>query len=254
MDNIDGKMYLVIKGMYAENKSCLKLNEFLTDWFDIICGVRQGDNLSPTLFAYLINSLALAIMNLGIGVALGNDKVSILLYADDMVLIGKNERELQTMLNCACMYDWSKQWRLKVNTDKTKIIHFRPTRQSVTRYNFNYGGSAVECVKYYKYLGVCVDEFLKYDKCSVILAESASRALGGIIAKFKKFKDCGYNTFTRLFNTGVLSILNYGAEVWGFGNYPKCDNVINRAMRFFLDVHRFAPTAGVVGDMGWLSL
>ena len=29
-------------------------------------------------------------MNLGIGVALGNDKVSILLYADDMVLIGKN--------------------------------------------------------------------------------------------------------------------------------------------------------------------
>ena len=125
--------------------------------------MRQGDNLSPTLFAYLINSLALAIMNLGIGVALGNDRVSILLYADDMVLIGKNERELQTMLNC--MYDWSKQWRLKVNTDKTKIIHFRPTRQNVTRYNFNYGDSAVECVKYYKYLGVCVDEFLKYDKC-----------------------------------------------------------------------------------------
>ena len=29
---------------------------------------------------------------------------------------------------------------------------------------------------------------------------------------------------------------------------------MNRAMRFFLGVHRFAPTAGVVGDMGWLSL
>ena len=83
-----------------------------------------------TLLAYLINSLALAIMNLGIGVVLGNDKVSILLYADDMVLIGKNERELQTMLNC--MYDWFRQWRLKVNTDKTKIIHFRPTRENVT--------------------------------------------------------------------------------------------------------------------------
>ena len=25
-------------------------------------------------------------------------------------------------------------------------------------------------------------------------------------------------------------------------------------MRLFLGVHRFAPTAGVVGDMGWLSL
>ena len=59
---------------------------------------------------------------------------------------------------------------------------------------------------------------------------------------------------TRLFETGVMSILNYGAEIWGYGNYPKCDTIMNRAMRYFVGVHRFAPTAGVVGDMGWLSL
>ena len=37
----------------------------------------------------------------------------------------------------------------------------------------------------------------------------------------------------------------------GYGNYPKCDTIMNRAMRYFVGVHRFAPTAGVVGDMGW---
>ena len=79
-------------------------------------------------------------------------------------------------------------------------------------------------------------------------------SLGGVIARLRNWKDCGYKTFTRLFETGVMSILNYGAEIWGYGNYPKCDTIMNRAMRYFVGVHRFAPTAGVVGDTGWLSL
>ena len=91
-------------------------------------------------------------------------------------------------------------------------------------------------------------------KCSSILADSAGRALGGVISKCKTLRDCGYKTFTKLFDAGVLSILNYGAEIWGYGNFSKCDNVINRAMRYFLGVHKFAPTAGLYGDMAWLSL
>ena len=87
-----------------------------------------------------------------------------------------------------------------------------------------------------------------------ILAESASRALGGIISKFKMLKDCGYKTYTKLFDSGVLPILNYGAEIWGYGKHPKCDNILNRAMRYFLGVHKYAPTAAVQGDMGWISL
>ena len=67
-------------------------------------------------------------------------------------------------------------------------------------------------------------------------------------------KDTGYVTYTKLFDAGVLSILNYGAEVWGHGKYPKCDLVMNKAMRHFLGVHKFAPTAAVQGDMGWMSL
>ncbi len=85
-------------------------------------------------------------------------------------------------------------------------------------------------------------------------ADSAGRALGGVITKFRSLKDCGYKTYTKLFDTGVLSILNYGSEVWGYGKYEKCDTVINRAMRYYLGVHKHAPTAGVQGEMGWLSL
>ena len=241
-------MYKIIKQMYTNTKSCLKLNNLFTDWFDVNCGVRQGDNLSPTLFSFLINDLATHIKNLNKGIKVGADKVSILLYADDMVLLADNERNLQYMLNS--MKEWTKKWRLKVNVNKSQIMHFRAKRKPCTSFNFVFGDERLEKVTSYKYLGI----YLDYIKCSHILAESAGRALGGIITTFTSLRDCGYRTYTKLFETGVLSILTYGAEIWGYGEYPKCDTVMNRAMRYFLGVHRFAPTAGVQGDMAWLSL
>ncbi len=46
-----------------------------------------------------------------------------------------------------------------------------------------------------------------------ILSESAGKALGGIITKFRSLKDYGYKTYTKLFESGVLSSLNYGPEI-----------------------------------------
>ena len=59
-------------------------------------------------------------------------KVSTLLYADDIVLIIHRAEKLQTMLNTLDL--WCKKWRLTVNPDKTKVIHFRTS--SFTRSNF----------------------------------------------------------------------------------------------------------------------
>ena len=196
--------------------------------------------------------MAYHIKSLNKGVQIGPDNVSILLYADDMVFIADTEKDLQNMLNC--MYEWARKWRLKVNVDKSNIIHFRNSRTRLTEFRFKYGLQNLETCKSYKYLGIYLDEHLNFTKCTELLSESASRALGSIISKFKSMKDTGYVTYTKLFDAGVLSILNYGAEVWGHGKYPKCDLVMNKAMRHFLGVHKFAPTAAVQGDMGWMSI
>jgi hypothetical protein len=36
--------------MYSQSKSCVRLNNTLTDFFGNYVGVKQGDNLSPNLF------------------------------------------------------------------------------------------------------------------------------------------------------------------------------------------------------------
>ena len=50
-----GKFYNAVKSMYSSPKSRVVLNEFETDFFDCPIGVKQGDYLSPTLFAIFIN-------------------------------------------------------------------------------------------------------------------------------------------------------------------------------------------------------
>ena len=56
-----------------------------------------------------------------------------------------------------------------------------------------------------------------------------------------------------LFNTGVVPILDYGSGIWG-NKLANAANVIqNKALRFYLGVHRFAPNCAIYGESGWLN-
>ena len=68
-----GKFYCAISSLYQNPKSKVVLNEFETDYFDCPIGVKQGDCLSPTLFAIFINDLAEEIKSSGVGLDLDSD-------------------------------------------------------------------------------------------------------------------------------------------------------------------------------------
>ena len=82
-------------------------------------------------FSMYLNDMAVGIKQLQCGVNLNGFELSILLYADDIVLIAPDERKLQLMLEFVS--SWCKKWRMAVNTDKTHVVHFRPARKSRTR-------------------------------------------------------------------------------------------------------------------------
>ena len=83
-----------------------------------------------------------------------------------------------------------------------------------------------------------------------VLADSVSRALGGIIGKTKILKYMGYATYTQLYQSCVCPILDYSSGVWGTGYFNKSANVQNRAIRYFLGVHKVSPITAINGDMG----
>ena len=110
--------------MYLNPKSRIILNEFETDYFDCPIGVKKGDCLSPTLFAIFINDLAEEIKASNVGLDLDSETfVNILLYADDIVLLAKDEHDLQALL--FLVENWCRNWRLEVNLTKTNVMHVR---------------------------------------------------------------------------------------------------------------------------------
>ena len=51
---INGKMWRVVKNLYREVGSCVRLGGEKTDWFNIEVGLRQGCILSPILFSIMM--------------------------------------------------------------------------------------------------------------------------------------------------------------------------------------------------------
>ncbi len=60
-----------------------------------------------------------------------------------------------------------------------------------------------------------------------------------------------YNVFTKLYDSVVWPVINYGAAVWGVRSFSCIDAVHNRAMRFFLGVGKYTPNSALVGEMAW---
>ena len=250
MYNIDGYFYKAVKSLYSDTLSCLRLNDKFTDWFDTKSGVRQGEVLSPTLFNIMINDLVKEINELNMGVDCGADKVSILLYADDIALISDDAEKLQNILNY--MKSWCTKWRMKVNVKKTNVVHFRKKRKHLCKQKFLYGNEIIYTVPNYRYLGFYFDEHLDFIFGTNLLIDSGNRALGSVISKFKTLKDAGFNTFTKMVDNCVNPICEYFSGIWGYVHNKNINKVHNRACRYHLGLPPKTPIYGFQGDIGWL--
>ena len=206
--NVDGMFYKAIKAMYSNTRALVKVNQMFSNWFDTKSGVRQGDTLSPTLFKKKLNGLIHDIENFHYGIETDDFSLSVLCYADDIVIISENEENLQLMLNY--ISSWCKKWR------KTKVMHVRSKRCKAIQSAFKMDDIELEVVSNYKYLVFLFNEYMDMRDGIRLLSEAAGRSLSGIIAKFTVFRDAGFQTFTKLYNSCVVPISDYFSGIWVF--------------------------------------
>ncbi len=184
---------------------------------------------------------------------IGNKKVSILLYADDIILLSDTENGVQAMLNV--IHKWVQILMIKYNekTSNINIVHYRKPNTVRTSKQFFLEESALSVVNQYKYICVILNEFVNFNVIADILYGAANRAHRAIISKYKHINGLGYYTYTKLYNSGVCQILDYCSEVWDFKQFKQIEAIQHKVIHIFLGVHGYAPLAAIDGDMGWSS-
>ena len=141
---ISGRFLASLQALYKNVKCTVRVNCQQTDWFDVICGLKQGCILSPMLFNLFINDLTRVINDVGSGISVGDTPLSILLYADDFVLIADSKLKLQSLLTR--LDQWCKQWGLVISATKSKVVHFRTKSVERTKEIFLCGKITIDFI------------------------------------------------------------------------------------------------------------
>ena len=262
---IVGNMYKSLLALYSNPVTRVILtsekSSMKTDFFDCPLGVKQGDILSPTLFSIFVNSLTIDLANSDCGVKLDmppsqgstGDCITVnhLIYADDLVCIAENAKDLQSLINIVNL--WCKKFRIEANLSKTEIMHVRKPSVQQSKFQFRFGTKLIKYCKSYKYLGLAIDQHLNFEKMSDSMCEPASRALSAIMCKMIKNKGFPLNIFEMLYNCCVTSITDYGHDVIGFHQYPGSALIHSKAIRAYLGVGHSANLCAIRSEMGWLE-
>ena len=264
-NGINGKILRVIHNMYANAKSCVQQGSHVSDVFPCNIGVRQGDNLSPLLFALYLNDFELSIskkfrglelLSREIKEALSDDDVEYfvrifcLLYADDTVVLAESPKELQAALDA--VHGYCQEWQLQVNITKTKVIIF--SRGKVKKVpTFLFGNEPLEVVHEYTYLGTVFSSNGSMKPAVLKQLAQANRALFKVCSMISAL-NLPIATCCELFDRMVVPVLLYGCEIWGskYGQY--IENFHKKFMKHLLKINKFSANCMAYGELGRMPL
>ena len=196
----------------------------LTEWFTIETGVRQGCVLSPLLYALFINGLVKEInaLNLGIQIDEKGQKLSTLLYADDIVLITDNRYKLQQMLDTVTKY--AQKWRFELNPKKSEVVVFG-VKYPPRNVTWRLGQVIIKQVTQYKYLGIELTRTLKWRPYINRVLQKAKRNMTQALAMGVSGGFMSIRLACIVWKSLVRSIIEYGCEIWGDKQFKELDKL-----------------------------
>jgi endonuclease/exonuclease/phosphatase family metal-dependent hydrolase len=226
------KLVQLLEDLHIGTQAAVKLGGAVSEWFEVKSGVRQGCVIAPLLFNIYMDFVvrqALAQMPPDCGVKLAYHAdgqllrsdghgvgdlrlVSLLLYADDMVLLSQDAKELESMLQTmdkVCL-----GMGMRINASKTEIMAFvKQQQQEQQGTEVVIGEGVVKQVPKFKYLGSMLEQAGGWE------LELSTRK-GKALARFEQFaklwgtKHLSVSTKVRVYRAYVLPILLFGCETW----------------------------------------
>ena len=266
-EGVGGKFLKIIKDMYAKSKSCVFVDGQKSDYFSSQAGVRQGEILSPLLFAFYINDLEQYLKSKNISSLdslkiISGDSQTLcssdldlyldlltLYYADDTIILSETSSGLQAALNE--LFNYCNESKLTVNEDKTKIMCI--PRKETRDLKFYYNGKELEIVEEFTYLGV------KFTNKGISKETVLARIIPSQKSMFATLSNCKASNIPidlviELFDKIVMPCMLYGGEVFGFKNIAVLERLQLKYAKYALNLKSSTPTCMIYGETGYLPV
>lgn len=219
------------------------LNGGLSTAFEVKHGVPQGSVLGTLLFLIYINDIPNVVKN-----------SSIRLFADDTLLFvsGNDFDDIKNKLigDMTEISKWLVMNKLKLNTDKTKTMVINSNEVM----NLYIDGKSIELVNNIKYLGVIIDNRLKFDKH----VEYIAKKIGMKIGFFKRIRrNMSYMSAINVYNTVVKPYFEYCSTILFMANklsIKRLQTLQNKAMRTIIKCNRLTSIKIMLEALMWLSI
>ena len=207
------KFVKVFQSMYKQLKSCVKIENSLSEFFRCTIGTMQGCISSTIIFCLFINDLVAYLWaecnNRGIVITNDIEDILALLFGDDVSCFSDTVMRLQKMVDLIGKF--CKSVGMEINLKKPpKTMVFRNGGIVKQTEKWLYQGTEIESVSIYKYLGLCFTPKLIWSKSNELLVMQAINAISSILRYFQQVDAL------KLVDTMVKPIACYGSETWGY--------------------------------------
>lgn len=240
---IGGKILNLISAIYDNSSFSVKGAYGRTGLIQLLRGVRQGCPMSPTIFDVFINDLLQTTTELGTSVPGLSERISGLLFADDLVLMADSAGNLQLLLDHVS--EWAEKWGMEFGHAKCKVMGIggegNSTHNSARGRRWYLSEEEIEVADEYVYLGLV----FTHNLCLETMVEARRKAaLKAAFSARPFFESSSMPLVTRVMvlKATIIPIALYGAELWGMklSLTLKLTTVVNMVLRWIVGAKSFS--------------
>ena len=187
------------------------------------------------LFGLYTEELAVRVNKCNKGIRVGERKVNILLYADDIVVLSESSEDLQQALNVVTEY--GNDFSVSFSDDKSKVLIINGDEHEGDN-GWMLDGKSIKRTKEYKYLGMWINE--EGSKKEIREKVFKARQWSGRLASVARMRGNKYEIVRNVWKTIAVPSLMRGLDVipCTLGECDKMDVIQNVVGRVALGANR----------------
>ena len=255
---VRGKTWRLLYKSYQDFKCRVRIQNQMSEWYPLRCGIHQGGYLSLLKYLAFINSLLDSLEESKLCCAIYGINVSPLGYADDIASASTSKANTDRVLQI--VYNHSCTWRYKFNPKKSAVLVYGESEHDNRKHakfrTYMLGKDRIKEGTTYDHLGLKNNNMGINVERTTEKISKGRKALNAASGLGLKSGGLTIKACSMLFWAMVIPIITFACEMW-----ILCDNDIKlledfqiyagrRIQRF----HQSSPRETSYVSLGWLRI